>query len=148
MALLFYVRLIALTAGTLVYLFLLALILGHRRPRRFERLLFLLILSLFAHLCGRTTRDKCATFSTACRRRLRAVFSNLVMIGLDAVLVPLVVHAHVEYMPQVQQTRHTIIHVASRESLLPLMPCSSRLRNRGSLRTGWADGLRGRLSSS
>ena len=29
---LFYIRLIALTAGALVYLFLLALILGHRRP--------------------------------------------------------------------------------------------------------------------
>src|ERR1700690_944949 len=51
-ALLFYVRLIALTAGTLVYLFLLALILGHRRPRRFERLLFLLMLAFFAIYAG------------------------------------------------------------------------------------------------
>jgi len=45
---LFYIRLIALTAGALVYLFLLALILGHRRPRLFERLLFFLVLSLHA----------------------------------------------------------------------------------------------------
>jgi signal transduction histidine kinase len=44
---LFYIRLISLTTGTLVYLFLLALILGHRRPRLFERLLFFLVLSLF-----------------------------------------------------------------------------------------------------
>jgi hypothetical protein len=44
---LFYIRLISLTAGTLVYLFLLALILGHRRPRTFERVLFFLMLSLF-----------------------------------------------------------------------------------------------------
>ena len=44
---LFYIRLIALTAGTLVYLFLLALIVGHRRPRLFERLLFFVCLSAF-----------------------------------------------------------------------------------------------------
>ena len=49
---LFYARLIGLTAGTLVYLFLIALILGHRRPRRFERLLFFLVLSLFAIYAG------------------------------------------------------------------------------------------------
>ena len=48
MAFLFYVRLIALTAGTLVYLFLIALITGHRRPRLFERLLFFLVLALLA----------------------------------------------------------------------------------------------------
>ena len=49
---LFYVRLISFTAGTLVYLFLLALILGHRRPRFFERLLFFLNLSLFLIYAG------------------------------------------------------------------------------------------------
>src|SRR5271168_3693775 len=49
---LFYIRLISLTAGTLVYLFLLALILGHRRPRLFERLLFFLNLSLFLFYAG------------------------------------------------------------------------------------------------
>ena len=47
MTYLFYLRLIGLTAGTLTYLFLLALILGHRRPRLFERVLFFLVLSLF-----------------------------------------------------------------------------------------------------
>jgi hypothetical protein len=49
---LFYIRLISLTAGTLVYLFLLALILGHRRPRLFERVLFFLFLSLFLIYAG------------------------------------------------------------------------------------------------
>jgi signal transduction histidine kinase len=49
---LFYARLIGLTAGTLVYLFLIALILGHRRPRLFERLLFFLVLALFAIYAG------------------------------------------------------------------------------------------------
>ena len=50
---LFYMRLIGLTAGTLVYLFLIALILGHRRPRFFERLLFFLMLSLFLMYAAR-----------------------------------------------------------------------------------------------
>jgi len=49
---LFYARLIGLTAGTLVYLFLIALILGHRRPRLFERLLFFLVLALFLIYAG------------------------------------------------------------------------------------------------
>jgi len=52
MAALFYVRLVALTAGALSYLFLLALVLGHRRPRNFERLLFFLILALFFIYAG------------------------------------------------------------------------------------------------
>ena len=47
MPLLFYLRLVGFTVGALVYLFLLALIVGHRRPRLFERLLFFLMLSLF-----------------------------------------------------------------------------------------------------
>ena len=52
MTYLFYARLIGLTAGTLVYLFLIALILGHRRPRRLERILFFLVLSLFLLYAG------------------------------------------------------------------------------------------------
>ena len=52
MTYLFYLRLIGLTAGTLSYLFLLALILGHRRPRFFERLLFFMILGLFFLYAG------------------------------------------------------------------------------------------------
>jgi len=49
---LLYIRLIAFTAGALLYLFLLALIVGHRRPRRFERVLFFLILALFLFYSG------------------------------------------------------------------------------------------------
>lgn len=47
-----YLRLIAFTAGTLVYLFILALILGHRRPRPLERLLFFTALSAFLIYAG------------------------------------------------------------------------------------------------
>ncbi len=49
---LYYIWLIGLTAGTLVYLFLLALILGHRRPRLLERLLFFTSLALLAIFGG------------------------------------------------------------------------------------------------
>jgi signal transduction histidine kinase len=49
---LFYVKLVGYTAGTLVYLFLIVLILGHRRPRTFERLLFFLALALFLVYSG------------------------------------------------------------------------------------------------
>jgi signal transduction histidine kinase len=52
MTVLFYVRLVGFTAGSLVELFFLALILGNRRPRTFERVLFFLVLSLFAFYCG------------------------------------------------------------------------------------------------
>jgi signal transduction histidine kinase len=52
MSVLFYVRLIGFTAGALVELFFLALILGNRRPRTFERVLFFLILALFFFYCG------------------------------------------------------------------------------------------------
>lgn len=52
MPVLFYARLIGFTAGTLVPLFLLALIVGHRRPRAFERILFFLLLALFLFYAG------------------------------------------------------------------------------------------------
>jgi signal transduction histidine kinase len=50
---LFYFRLIVLTVGTLVYLFLLALIVGHRKPRLLERLLFFVSLAAFLIYAGK-----------------------------------------------------------------------------------------------
>ena len=44
---LYYVQLVAYAAGTLVHLFILALLLAYRRRRAFERVLFFLVLSLF-----------------------------------------------------------------------------------------------------
>jgi signal transduction histidine kinase len=49
---LFYVKLIGYTAGTLVYLFLIVMIVGNRRPRLFERLLFFVALALFLIYSG------------------------------------------------------------------------------------------------
>jgi len=103
-ALLFYVRLIALTAGTLVYLFLLALILGHRRPRRFERLLFLLILSLFAIYAGGLLEVN-AVIQYGAPPAATQRFANLLVASGLIFLLPLILHSHVEYMGLVRQKR-------------------------------------------
>lgn len=96
MSLLFYVRLIGFTAGTLVTLFLLALIVGHRRPRAFERVLFFLLLALFLFYAGGLL-----IFNT----QMHYVFPpaatwlfgmGLIAVGL-ALLPPLLLHAHVAY---------------------------------------------------
>ncbi len=52
MSTLFYLRLFGLTAGTLVQLFWIVLILGYRRPRNFERVLFFVGLALFLFYSG------------------------------------------------------------------------------------------------
>jgi len=44
---LLYVRLIGFTAGTLLQLFWMVVILGYRRQRNFERVFFFLCLALF-----------------------------------------------------------------------------------------------------
>ena len=48
-----YIRLIGLTAGTLVQLFWMVVILGYRRQRNFERVFFFLCLALFFFTAGR-----------------------------------------------------------------------------------------------
>jgi signal transduction histidine kinase len=100
-ALLFYLRLIALTAGTLVYLFLLALILGHRRPRLFERLLFLLILSLFAIYAGGLLQINAEIEYGSPPAATRLFYQALIALGVLFV-VPLVVQTHMEYVRQVR----------------------------------------------
>jgi signal transduction histidine kinase len=109
LALLFYVRLIALTAGTLVYLFLLALILGHRRPRRFERLLFFLILSLFAIYAGGLLGINSAIQYGSPPEATIWLFTGLMVLG-TIFLPPFVVHAHFEFARSVQHRR---IHPAA-----------------------------------
>ncbi|HEY3915591.1 MAG TPA: hypothetical protein VGN61_13970, partial [Verrucomicrobiae bacterium] len=98
MATLFFLRLIGLTVGTVVYLFLIALILGHRRPRTFERLLFMLVLALFFVYAGGlldiNSRIEYAVSPVPDTARL--VYSLLIVIGL-LVIPGLMVHAHLEF---------------------------------------------------
>jgi signal transduction histidine kinase len=97
----FYIRLIGFTAGTLVYLFLLALILGHRRPRFFERLLFFLILSLFLIYGGGLLKIN-SQIAYASPPEITLQFADvLAMVGV-LFLFPLTVHAHFKYREQVR----------------------------------------------
>jgi signal transduction histidine kinase len=98
---LFYIRLIGFTAGTLVYLFLLALILGHRRPRFFERILFFLILSLFLIYAGGLLKIN-AQIAYGAPPEVTLRFAEMLeMVGVLLVF-PLTVHAHLKYREQVR----------------------------------------------
>jgi signal transduction histidine kinase len=96
---LFYLRLIGYTAGTLTYLFLIVLILGHRRPRLFERLLFFLVLSLFAIYAGELLQINAEIEYGSPPAVTRLFYQSLVAFGILLVL-PLVVQTHVEYLRQ------------------------------------------------
>ena len=99
----FYVRLIGLTAGTLVYLFLLALILGHRRPRLFERLLFFLVLSLFFVYAGGLLEVNAQIQYSTPPLATHLFSQGLVALGL-LLLLPLVWHVHYAYRKQVRRS--------------------------------------------
>ncbi|HEV2315859.1 MAG TPA: ATP-binding protein [Candidatus Acidoferrales bacterium] len=94
---LFYVRLIAFTAGALLYLFLLALIVGHRRPRRFERVLFFLFLAMFLIYAGGLLFVNAEIHYSTPPAATILFAQGLVLLGL-AYLPALLVHTHLEYM--------------------------------------------------
>ena len=96
MVYLFYARLIGLTAGTLVYLFLIALILGHRRPRLFERLLFFLILSLFAIYAGGLLEINAEIQYGTPPESTRLLYESLFLFG-SFILPGILAHAAAEY---------------------------------------------------
>ena len=98
---LFYIRLISLTVGTLVYLFLLALILGHRRPRLFERLLFFLNLSLFLIYAGGLLEINASIQYASPPYATRLFYSILHDLGM-AFLAALLVHVHFVYVRSIQ----------------------------------------------
>ena len=100
---LFYARLIGFTAGTLVYLFLLALILGHRRPRKFERLLFFLILSLFLIYAGGLLALNAQLQYASPPEATRLFYNSIITLGI-LFLVPLIAQTHVEYLREVRST--------------------------------------------
>jgi signal transduction histidine kinase len=100
--LLFYIRLISLTAGTLVYLFLLALILGHRRPRFLERLLFFLMLSLFLIYAG-ALLEMNARIEYGLPPNVTLVFAQSLIVLGSLFLLPLIWHSFSKYYEQVRQ---------------------------------------------
>lgn len=98
---LFYIRLVSLTAGTLVYLFLLALILGHRRPRLFERVLFFLILSLFLIYAGGLLEMNALIQYGSPPYATRLFFWILQVLGITF-LPALLLHVHFAYLRTIQ----------------------------------------------
>jgi len=102
---LFYLRLIGLTAGTLVYLFLIALILGHRRPRLFERLLFFLMLSLFLVYAGGLLEINARLQYGTPSEATRALHTSLMTLG-EMFLPGLLVFTVLVYSRQINPRRN------------------------------------------
>src|SRR5229473_3685761 len=96
MSTLFYLRLVGLTAGTLVQLFWIVLILGYRRPRNFERVLFFVGLALFLFYSGSLLSLNAEIYYPIPPPGLLSFAVTLVAGGLGF-LPPLIVHVHVAY---------------------------------------------------
>lgn len=97
MEFLFYVQLFAFTAGSLLYLFLLVLLAGLRRPRLFESLLFFTGIALFLiHVGGLLGLNAEIYYASPPRITMQFAVA-LLAIGLG-LLPGLLVHAHCEYL--------------------------------------------------
>ncbi len=96
MALLVYVRLIGLTAGTLAQLFWMVVILGYRRQRNFERVFFFLCLALFFFYGGSLLALNAEIHYGEPPVGLREFVVTIITAGLC--LVPaLLMHLHMEF---------------------------------------------------
>jgi signal transduction histidine kinase len=96
MSALFYVRLIGDTAGTLLQLFWLAVILAHRRRRNLERVLFFLCFSLFLYYSGSLLVVNAQIHYPLAPPALKT-FATLMIGAALCLLPPLLVQIHVEY---------------------------------------------------
>jgi signal transduction histidine kinase len=95
--LLLYIELIGFTAGALLHLFLIALILGNRRPRAFERVLFFLILALFSYYCGALLVLEANIHYSEPPPTILEFASLLISLGL-VFLPALLIQSHAEYL--------------------------------------------------
>src|SRR5260370_37706310 len=79
---LLYIRLIGFTAGTLLMLFWMVVILGYRRQRNFERVFFFLCLSLFLFFNGLLLAINAQIFYTQPGEGLQKFAASLICLGL------------------------------------------------------------------
>lgn len=93
---LLYIRLIGYTAGTLLQLFWMVVILGYRRQRNFERVFFFLCLALFLFYSGSLLAQNAEIHYPLPPGALEAFAGTLIYAGLIFV-PPLLVHLHHEY---------------------------------------------------
>src|SRR5271156_5368412 len=91
-----YIRLIGYTAGTLLQLFWMVLILGYRRQRNFERVFFFLCLALFLFYGGLLLGVN-AEIHYPEPPPLLVSFAKTVLCAGLCVLPTLLIHLHFEY---------------------------------------------------
>lgn len=91
-----YVRLIGFTAGTLLQLFWMVVILGYRRQRNFERVFFFLCLALFFFYSGSLLALNAQIYYPLPPPLLEAAAITLLCVGL-CLLPPLLIHLHFEF---------------------------------------------------
>ena len=93
---LIYIRLIGFSAGTLLQLFWMVVILGYRRQRNFERVFFFLCLALFFFYAGSLLALNAEIYYAAPPPLLTAFAKTLLCAGL-CFLPALLIHLHFEY---------------------------------------------------
>jgi signal transduction histidine kinase len=91
-----YIRLIGYTAGTLLQLFWMVVILGYRRQRNFERVFFFLCLALFLFYGGSLLALNAQIHYPVPPPALQALAGTLLYLGL-CTLPPILIHLHLEY---------------------------------------------------
>jgi signal transduction histidine kinase len=91
-----YLRLIVLTAGTLMPFFWIVVILGHRRQRQFERIFFFLCLALVFLFGGSLLALNAELYYAKIPEKLSIFAWTVVCLGLW-LLPSLLLHLHVEY---------------------------------------------------
>jgi len=96
MSALTYIRLIGFTAGTLLMLFWMVVILGYRRQRNFERVFFFLCLALFFFYAGSLLALNAQIFYSLPPQSVDTFAAVLIGVGLTF-LPPLLFHMHVEF---------------------------------------------------
>src|SRR5499433_3800478 len=96
MGALLYVRLIGYTAGTLLMLFWMVVILGYRRQRNFERVFFFLCLALFLFYGGSLLALNAQLYYVQAPPLLTGFAWAALGLGL-IFLPPLLYHLHLEF---------------------------------------------------
>src|SRR5882672_2696522 len=91
-----YLRLVVLTAGTLLPLFWIVVILGHRRQRNFERIFFFLCLSMVSFFGASLLALNAQLYYSTIPPRLASFAWTVMCLGLWF-LPALLLHLHVEY---------------------------------------------------
>ena len=111
-----YIRLIGYTAGTLLQLFWMVVILGYRRRRNFERVFFFLCLALFFFYGGSLLALNAQIHYVTPPALLQSFVVTLLCAGLS-LLPPLLIHLHLEFaetrgMPRSRPLKRVVLFAA------------------------------------